>query len=461
MIKLSNVNAMKKTFRLRGILNLAGIVVLSSMVTPMRAGAVQQLMDYFQPTPIIGTLSSTCWGAAQVGHRDQSNGLEDKTLARYVYWDGGILKSGSTYYMFAARWDQSLGHNGWMSGSKAVWATSSNLYGPYTDQGYCFTDNGSAGHNVNVIKLKSGDPCGYVYGMTLSGAVAGSGRAYGANSLSGPWTYIGNFTLDMNGYSGTFIVHDNFRTFLGPDNKYHCLCDRIGIADNFMGPYKCQQPNGFCYCVSGSPTTNMEDPFQFYSGGKYHVLMNCWSAATAYSYTSTDGINFTMDQGFAYQPSANCVRYTDGTVNHWCLLERPSAYIENGHVVAFTFAGINVQKANDLANDQNGSKVIVVRFDGASFDSGVAPGTVHTVEKPQDVVVNNSILIPSLGAFKVDNTQGVDRVQFTNLLGKKVLEIPVGSGKAIGRCTLPYGLYLMNFYGKERIGSRSYKVLVR
>ena len=452
---------MRKIIRLPGIFNLAGIVVLSSMVTPMRATAAQQLMDYFQPTPIIGSLSSTCWGAAQVGSRDQSNGLEDKTLASWVYWDGGILKGpDSTYYLFAARWAQTLGHTGWMSGSKAVWATSKNLYGPYTDKGYCFTDNGSAGHNVNVIKLKSGDPCGYAYGMTLSGAVAGSGRAYGANSLSGPWTYIGNFTLDMNGYSGTFSPNDNFRTFLGPDNKYHCLCDRIGIADNFMGPYKCQQSNGFCYCVSGSPTTNMEDPFQFYCGGKYHVLMNCWSSATAYSYTSTDGINFTMDKGFAYQPAANCTRYTDDTVNHWCLLERPSAYIENGHVVAFTFAAINVQKADDLANDKNGSKVIVVPFDGVAFDSGVAPGAVHTAEKtPQNVP--KTIMITGLGAFTADNAQEVDRVRFTNLLGEKVLEMPIESGKAMGSCNLPFGMYLMSFYGKERIGSRSYNVVVR
>jgi hypothetical protein len=361
--------------------------------------------------------------------------------------------------MFAARWDQTLGHTGWMSGSKAVWATSKNLYGPYTDQGYCFTDNGSAGHNVNVIKLKSGDPCGYVYGMTLSGAVAGSGRAYGANSLSGPWTYIGNFTMDMNGYSGTFSVNDNFRTFLGPDNKYHCLCDRIGIADNFMGPYKCQQANGFCNSVSGSPTVNMEDPYQFYSGGKYHVLMNCWSAATAYSYTSTDGIHFTMDKGFAYQPSANCTRYTDGTVDHWKLLERPFAYIENGHVLAFTFAAINVEKADDKANDQNGSKVIVVAFDGASFDSGVAPGTVAAVRKSLHSA-GNKIMIPGLGTFKVDNAADLRWVEFTDILGRKVLEMSIESGTIVGKCILRHGFYIMKFYGKQNSVLRFCKVPV-
>jgi hypothetical protein len=41
------------------------------------------------------------------------------------------------------------------------------------------------------------------------------------------------------------------------------------------------------------------------------------------------------------------------------------------------------------------------------------------------------------------------------------LEMPVESGKTIERCNLPHGFYLMSFYGKEGIGSRSYKVLAR
>lgn len=66
--------------------------------------------------------------------------LEDRTLANYCYWDGTILKGTDAetgkdkYYMFASRWDQANGHSGW-GGSVAVYATSDNLEGPYTDQG--------------------------------------------------------------------------------------------------------------------------------------------------------------------------------------------------------------------------------------------------------------------------------------------------------------------------------------
>ncbi len=352
-------------------LGIGAAVFVAAAAVP-RPVAAKSPIDYFTPTPIISPLSSTCWGANQVGSRDQSNGLEDKSLADWNYWDGGIIKDDQTgtYHMFASRWKQSDGHGGWQYDSHCTHATSDNLFGPYTDQGQCFTDNGGMCHNVNALKLKTGDTSGKKFAITCSGGVGGSGRAYGADSLDGPWTYLGDIQLDLNGYSGEYSMADNFRTILRPDGKYECMNSRIGLADNVLGPYKAQMANNFTNTVPGSPTTNMEDPSIFYAGGVYHVIYHCWSTGLAYLYTSQDGIhNWTMEPGIAYDPSTNMVRYTDGTVNHWPLLERSSAYIENGHVVAMTFAAIDVQKADDKGNDGNGSKVIVVPFDGELYDS--------------------------------------------------------------------------------------------
>jgi hypothetical protein len=349
---------------------------------PVVHAAPQQWMDYFQPTPIIGSLSSTCWGAAQVGKRDQSNGLEDKTMKSYHYWDGGIIKDEQTgtYHMFASRWAESAGHNGWMSDSHCVHATSTNLYGPYTDKGLCYTDNNGMCHNVNALKLREGDTSGKKFAITCSGSVGGSGRVYGADSLDGPWTYIGDLKLDLNGHTGRFMSGDNFRTILRPDGKYECINGLVGIADNVIGPYKAQMSGKFTDTVPGhidaSCRNNMEDPFIFYAGNQYHVMYNCWSASKAFFYSSTDGINWKAEDGYAYDPTSNMVRYTDGTINHWKLLERPSVYIENGHAVAMTFAAINVPKDQCKAGSGNGSKVIVVPVDGLSYDSGSPPGSV-------------------------------------------------------------------------------------
>jgi hypothetical protein len=372
IVKILNVNTIKKTFRLPGVLDLAGIAVLSIIATVLRAEAASQLMDYYQPTPIIGSLSATCWGAAQVGPRDQSNGLEDTTLAKYVYWDGSIIKGpDSTYHIYCSLWDQTNGHNGWMCCSKAVHATSKNLYGPYTQKGFAFSENNSAGHNVGILQLRPGDPCGKQYALTLSGGFgAGNGRMYGANSLDGPWTYIGGIST----VSGTSMdISGNLQIILRPDGKYEAINNSgvTAISDNFLGPYK-PQPT-FYPGIRGIPNVGrIEDPTIWYSGGKYHWVCNQWDIVKAFHFTSLDGLtNWKLEPGYAYDASVGFVRYTDkdSTANRWVHYERPRAYLEDGHVVAFTFAAINVEKDQDKANDRNGSKIIVVPFDGEKFDS--------------------------------------------------------------------------------------------
>jgi hypothetical protein len=100
----------------------------------------------------------------------------------------------------------------------------------------------------------------------------------------------------------------------------------------------------------------------------YHIVVNSWSNRKAFHLTSTDGINDWKLQGSAYDPLQNFVRYTDGTVNHWNKMERPSVYLENGHVAAVTLAVIDVPKDDERGNDLHGSKVIVIPFDGAAMD---------------------------------------------------------------------------------------------
>jgi len=51
-------------------------------------------------------------------------------------------------------------------------------------------------------------------------------------------------------------------------------------------------------------------------------------------------------------------------------MERPSVIMENGHVTHLTFAVSDVDKNNQIpAGSNHGSKVIVVPFDGVSFEA--------------------------------------------------------------------------------------------
>src|SRR5438874_7950146 len=100
------------------------------------------LIDYFLPIPVRGKLSNDAWGAANVGPRDQDNGLEDRTLKQWCYWDGSAIKGADgKWHLFASRWPENLGHRGWGK-SLAVHAVSDgDVLGPYTDKGPCWPDN--------------------------------------------------------------------------------------------------------------------------------------------------------------------------------------------------------------------------------------------------------------------------------------------------------------------------------
>ena len=46
--------------------------------------------------------------------------------------------------------------------------------------------------------------------------------------------------------------------------------------------------------------------------------------------------------------------------------------VEDGQVTHVTLASINVPKNRDRGNDNNGSKILVLPFDGARFDAELA-----------------------------------------------------------------------------------------
>jgi hypothetical protein len=316
--------------------------------------ARKTFIDYFLPMPVQGALSKEAWGAAQVGARDPKNGLEDPAMKQWNYWDGQILKApDGKYHLFASRWEQARGHSAWTS-SKAVHAVSDHLLGPYVDQGLCWpNDERGKGHNVTALVLPDGR-----YAVVISETRPGT--VYVSKSPDGPWEKLGTI-------QGEGLRTSNVSLMVRPDGDY-MIVPRSGqvfiskAADGILGPYK---PVGSAF-PKGIP--NLEDPVVFYSGGLYHIVVNSWSLRKAFHLTSKDGKTDWVNRGLAYDPTANFCRYTDRTVNHWNKLERPGVVLENGHVIAMTFAVIDTPKESQHGNDGHGSKIIVVPFDGAALD---------------------------------------------------------------------------------------------
>ena len=345
---------------MRGLLKL-GVVFAWAVVGTIHA-AEKTLIDYFLPMPIQGALVSNVWGAPGVFPRDSKNGLEDATMTQWCYWDGQVIKGPEgKYHMFASRWDQSRGHNGW-GRSLAVHAVSDTAVGPYIDKGLCWpNDQGGKGHNVTALTMADGRHA-IVVSETRPGDV------FVSKSLDGPWEHLGSIKVETNAFGR--VRMSNVSIMLRPDGDY-MIVPRSGAIwiskDGILGPYKVQVPSVY-RSVVGLPLRNLEDPVVWYSGGLYHIVVNGWSDRKAFHITSPDGVRNWTFRGLAYDPTKGFLRYTDGTVNHWEKIERPGVLIENGHVTHFTFAVLDVPKNEERGNDSHGSKVIVVPFDGAGLD---------------------------------------------------------------------------------------------
>ena len=341
--------------------------------------AAKQFMDCIEPMPLVEGLNGNCWGAPTVGPRDQGNGLEDRTMAEYSYWDGRILKNpeNGKYCLFASRWEQKGGHwgneegPGWL-GSQAVCAVSDNLFGPYADQGALWPNwFDGAGHNVFPFAVSSRDPL-YAAGIRYAVCVSDVGRhgreangtLHVAKSLYGPWELLENGNggkLRTDGEIGL----SNVSIAVKEDGGYIAINRRgdILFSDSLAGEWN----TGLRCLWAAIPVMKdriryIEDGVIWSSGGLLHIVVNDWDARVAYYLTSRDGLGWTLQPGCAYAAEEDFIRYENGTVNHWTKLERPNVYVEDGEIRAMTFAVIDVQKEDDLGNDEHGSKVIVVPF---------------------------------------------------------------------------------------------------
>jgi hypothetical protein len=385
---------------------------IAGLLLPGDASA-KTFTDYFKPTPIVCTATTNTWGDKAVLPRDTCNGLEDATgtptvKPTWMYWDGKILRAGDgKYHMFADRWPHANGMGDWVN-SDTVHAVSSALLGPYADQGYAFNNGPDSkdphkGHNVTASELPDGTYCLIVDEIVPF-------TIFTAGSLDGPWTNRGHAQIDTNGVPinipqpGDQHLESNISFVVRPDGNYEII-QRHGIiaisTTGLLGPFKVQQPTT-TYASGQTPPSNLatiypnrpkhlsslapqspesvyvyaEDPIIWYSGGQYHVIYDYPDDRVAYHLTSPDGIHGWTDQGLAFDPRDSQKLFTnsDGSVGHWYNVERPNVIMEDGHVTYFTFAVSDVFKMGISGNSNDDTKVVVVAFDGVTFDQETGIG---------------------------------------------------------------------------------------
>ena len=234
------------------------------------------MIDYFQPIPIIGTMTTSGWGIGTSGPRDPDNGIED--IANWRYWDGKILKADDgKYHLFCSKWQASKGIAAWLTDSVSVHAVSDNVLGPYKEVGLTYSYQNGKGHNTTGVKLIDG-----TYAVIESAIVPG--WIFTSSSLDGPFNYKGSIATDNNGFNASNLT-SNLQIMVGPDNKYWAISGSgfIMNGDNILGTYKVRT-NSVYMPNPGMDNGKAEDPILWYSGGFYHVVYNYWDAAQGLSH---------------------------------------------------------------------------------------------------------------------------------------------------------------------------------
>jgi len=363
-------------------LSVAALLASASLAGTARA---KPFMDYVKPTPIVAPLSSATWGVAGVLPRDLSNGIESAKGAGvhpdYYYWDGQIIKAkDGKFHLFMSTFsgDTNFGTS-WFSSDAYHAVSESNVLGPYQRKGFVYDNNGShKGHNVSALELPDGS-----YAVVVSETVPFT--IYKSSSLDGPWTgcqpttqigasnisliprHDGKFQIVER--NGTIAISD---TLCGTYVKQKPTCAYAQNATDSIYPKRTSIPG-----VANPAYTWQEDPHIWRSGGVYHVIYSGSGDRVGWHVYSTDGLAW-KDNGYGWSPrdyqKLFCYEGTN-TCTQWYKMERPGVVLQDGHPTHITWAVADVDKDNQvLPGTNHGTKVIVVPFDGVSFDSDFGVG---------------------------------------------------------------------------------------
>ena len=360
------------------------------------------LIDFFKPIENKVPLTSKgTWGDINVLPRDTANGLEDTKMRNWCYWDGSSVKdTDGKYHIYASRWSQSFPHSlGWTKDSKGIHAVSDNLFGPYKDLELLY-QQWNNGKGTNIIGMKMSDGRYAVVSSEIT-----NGEVFVSDTPYGPFKFLGEIKVDNNGFNPGWSRYDelndgavkgggvgrmaNVMIFVRPDGRYMLLgryCVPM-ISDNgILGPYKVMADRAW-WKVKGMPQCKMEDPTIWFSNGLYHIVVNYHGSDTSFHLTSEDGISNWKFRGKAFGRSMKMFKHTDGTIEDWYTVQRPTVYLENGEVKAFNFSVIDVFKGKDLPNDNHGSKIMVLPFDGKGFAKHIK----NIIEKDEDTIFSTPL----------------------------------------------------------------------
>jgi hypothetical protein len=294
-------------------------------------------IDRILPMPVPNGLRSDTWGGANVKPRNVDNGLEDPA---WSYWCSSVHREpDGIYHMFVTRWPENdpRGHKAWPQ-SSVVHATGTSPAGPFT-----FKQEIDKGHNVMCYRAKDGTYVLYV----INGA-------YTAKSVDGPWTKY-DLQYDLRGMPKVPMSNHSFTRREDGSVLMVSRGGHIWISEDGLKPFRKITSVSLYPKIRGA----FEDPVVWRDEVQYHLIVNDWKGRTAFYLRSPDGVNWTWDEGKAYD--IEVVRHPDGTREGWHKLERPNVLQDEHHRATHLYlAAMDAPKDLDLGSDGHSSKVLAL-----------------------------------------------------------------------------------------------------
>lgn len=333
-----NINGVSASLCSALWLACAGTASAADPVPVRPAGLVQggAFIDLIRPIPVDDSLTTNCWGVADVKPRVVNNGIEDP---KWSYWCASSIRGpDGREHLFTVRWPQAKGHTFWVR-SVVVHAVADQPTGPFK-----VVEELGPGHNVDVHQTRDGT---YV--------VSVSGRHWLSKDLNGPWKLV-PAEFDVKESSMTN------KTFARREDGSFLMILRSGsvwLSDDGLQPYRRIQPTSVYPFDRAGGSTAFEDPVIWRDEVQYHMMVNNWPKRTAFYGRSKDGLHWTWDDFKAFDNDV--VRHPDGTVERWNKVERPKVrQDEFGRATHLYLAVIDCPKDACDGTTDSSSKAVVI-----------------------------------------------------------------------------------------------------
>jgi hypothetical protein len=262
----------------------------------------------------------------------------------YYLWDPSVIQVGDTYHLFASRWAQSTGTEGWKK-CHVIRATSKSLFGPY-EFAEVVLDPAThpwAKEGVHNPKITRVGGRYLIYHIGIPGYVTGFAWA---DQIEGPWQPVAKPVIPTN--NPALLVHPDGSAYAVGKFKPKPVKD--GNVDDYMDAYTAPRIDEPFTKVGGDGSRlpynfELEDPTIWWANNQYNLLCLDWEAkATGITkaftyYTSTDGINYKLYSNLPVWHRNEPFPLTDGTQITVTRLERPQVFVDAQGSVQALLAG--------------------------------------------------------------------------------------------------------------------------